>query len=132
MSESESADPSVISLATTTVQETMSSTAPTGSGSMSHPDGQPIEYTSLSHASLTMWTIDNAKNGKRSKLSQQPNELLSMVGEFECMISENISNFVHNSTSHFVQLQPGALSKINARHSSTAYLTVTSLGIIGT
>jgi hypothetical protein len=77
--------------------------------SMSRPDGLPIEYTSSSHASLAMWTIDNAKKGKSSKLSQQPNKLLSMVTELEGMISENISNFVHNSTSHVVRLQPGAL-----------------------
>jgi hypothetical protein len=69
---------------------------------MSRLDGRPIEYTSSLHASLAMWTIDNAKKGKSSKLSQQPNALLSMVTELEGMISENISNFVHNSTSHVV------------------------------
>jgi hypothetical protein len=36
--------------------------------SMSRPDGRPIEYTSSSHASLAMWTIDNAKKRKKFQI----------------------------------------------------------------
>jgi hypothetical protein len=69
---------------------------------MSHLDGRsPIEYTSSSHASLAMWTIDNAKSCK--------DEFLTMLHELEKFITTEISNFVHKSKEHVVRLQPGAL-----------------------
>jgi hypothetical protein len=69
--------------------------------SMSHLDGYPIEYTSSSHASLSMWTIDHAKNCNH--------EILTMLHELEKLITAEISNFVHKSKEHVVRLQPGAL-----------------------
>jgi hypothetical protein len=63
--------------------------------SMSHLDGHPtIEYTSSSHASLSMWTNDHAKNCEH--------EFLMMLHHFEKLITMEISNFVHKSKEHVV------------------------------
>jgi hypothetical protein len=69
--------------------------------SMSHLEGRAIEYTSSSHASLSMWTNDHAKNCEH--------EFLTMLHHFEKSITTEISNFVHKSKEHVVRLQPGAL-----------------------
>jgi hypothetical protein len=73
--------------------------------SMAYPEGGQIDYTSLTHSSLSMWAMSHYSKD----YPDNPEVFTQLLSEFENNITTRISEFVTNCNLHVVRLQPGAL-----------------------
>jgi hypothetical protein len=75
---------------------------------MAYLEGGQIEYTSLTHSSLSMWAMSHYSKD----CPDNPEVFSQLLSEFENNITTRISELVTNCNLHVIRLQPGALQSM--------------------